>query len=375
MFTRLRANLGRFDWVLLFAVLVLTTIGFAMIWSVALSRDPNELGLVKKQAFAFAIGILIVFFLATANYRLLQNYAPVIGFIAILLLVGVLIFGKTIRGTTGWFSVAGVNFQPVEFAKFALVLFLAKYLADHPRTSFGVREFVLTSVLVGGGVGLILLQPDLGSALVLIAIWCGLLFFARIPKRYLALLIGGGLVALILAWFFLASYQRDRILTFLDPSRDPLGRGYNVTQALIAVGAGELTGRGLGFGSQSQLRFLPESQTDFIFAVIAEELGLAGVLVVLAGFAVLFHRMLAIARTVPDDFTVFLTLGIFIIFGVQFVVNVGMNLGLLPVTGIGLPFLSYGGSSLLVSLLMLGVLESIAVRRPLVRMQSSPGVR
>ncbi len=365
MLSRFRAHLGRLDWVLLFAVLVLAVVGFAMIWSVALSRDPSDLGLVKKQAFAFAIGLLIVFFLATANYRLLHNYALVIGIAAVLLLIGVLIFGRTIRGTTGWFGIAGWNFQPVEFAKFALIVFLAKFLADYPRDSFSMRTFIFLCVVVGGSIGLVLLQPDLGSALVLIAVWFGLLLFARIRKRYLLIAAIGALVIATFAWFILAPYQKDRILTFLDPSRDPLGRGYNVTQALIAVGAGELFGRGLGFGSQSQLRFLPESQTDFIFAVIAEELGFAGVLVVLAGFAVLFHRTIAIARSAHDDFTVFLVLGVLIVFGAQFIVNVGMNLGLLPVTGIGLPFLSYGGSSLIVSMLLLGILESVAVHRPL----------
>lgn len=365
MFSRLRTNLGRFDWVLLFAVVVLIVIGVTMVWSVALSRDPVDVTTVIKQVVALVIGLIAVFTLAAANYHLLKNYALVITIVAIMLLVLVLFFGQTIRGTTGWFSFAGWSFQPVEFAKFALVVFLAAYFSNHPRATFGLREFFASSVVAGVFVLLVLFEPDLGSALVLLATWIGLLAFARIRKRYFLLLVGGVAIFATIAWFFLAPFQQERILTFIDPARDPLGRGYNVAQAIIAVGSGELFGRGLGLGSQSQLRFLPESQTDFIFAVIAEQLGFVGVVVVLGFFFLLLWRMLCIAKSASDDFSVFLTLGILLIFTIQVMVNVGMNLGVMPVTGIGLPFVSYGGSSLVMALVMLGVVESAAARRSL----------
>lgn len=366
MIGRIRAVLGRFDWVLLLAVLVLVVIGLATIWSVSLARDPGDLGLVKRQAIAAILGLALVFFLAATNYRLLKNYSLLIGIVALVLLVLVLITGSTVRGTTGWLRIAGWNFQPVEFAKFALIVFLAKYFADHPRGAFGLSAFSISSLAVGVTLMLVLLEPDLGSGLVLLATWIGLLASARIRKRYLVALVVLAALAAVTSWFFLAPYQKDRILTFLDAGRDPLGRGYNVLQATIAVGAGEAFGRGLGFGSQSQLRFLPESHTDFIFAVIAEEFGFLGVLVVLASLGVIFMRILHIAKTASDDFTAFFALGTLFVFGIQFVINVGMNLGLLPVAGIGLPFLSYGGSALLMSLVILGVIQSIAVRRPLV---------
>lgn len=364
MLLRLRTALVQFDWVMLLAMLVLLVVGLAMVWSVALSRDPVDIRSVAKQLVAAGIGLALFLVLAAANYRLLRSYALPITVGGALLLVAVLIFGKTIRGTTGWFDIGGWSFQPVEVAKFALVIFLAKYFADHPRARFGLREFIISSLVAGGFVGLVLLEPDLGSALVLLATWIGLLGLARIRKRYVVGLVLAMVALASLSWFFLAPYQQDRILTFLDPGRDPLGRGYNVNQAMIAVGAGGLMGRGLGFGSQSQLRFLPESQTDFIFAVIAEELGFVGVVVILGFIAVLIMRMLTIARSAPDDFTVFLVLGTLLIITVQVVMNVGMNLGLLPVAGIGLPLLSYGGSSLIVFLAMLGVIQSIAAHRP-----------
>ncbi|MBI4280951.1 rod shape-determining protein RodA [Candidatus Uhrbacteria bacterium] len=366
MLSRLRLHLARFDWLLLLAAGVLIIIGITTIWSVALARDPGNSGTVIKQGVAAGLGLALMIMLAASNYRLLKNYRWVIFIIALALLAAVLFFGQTVRGTTGWLRAWGWNFQPVEFAKFALVVFLAGFLSDHPRAAFGRREFLISSSLVAVAVILVLWEPDFGSALILLALWIGLLFFARIRKRFLLFTVGGLALAAVAAWIFFAPYQRERIMTFFDPGRDPLGRGYNVTQALVAVGAGESWGRGLGFGSQSQLRFLPESQTDFIFAVIAEEFGLVGVTVVLLFFGLLFWRMLLVARTATDDFSSFLTLGILLIFTIQTLINIGMNLGLLPVTGITLPLLSYGGSSLLMLLIMIGVVQSIAVRRPLV---------
>ncbi len=365
MLSHLRSILGRFDWVLLGAVMLLLVMGVASIWTVALARDPSHLETVKKQLIAAAIGLVFVFVFAAAHYRVFKNYALVIGIGTVLLLIAVLFAGHTIRGTRGWFSLGGWNFQPVELAKLSLVLFLAKYFDDHPRAAFGMREFFISSAVVGIVVALVLAQPDLGSALVLVGVWFGLLAFSRVRIRYLIMLIGAGLLAAIIAWFFVfAPYQRDRVLTFLDPGRDPLGRGYNVKQAIIAVGSGELFGRGLGLGSQTQLRFLPESQTDFIFAVLAEQLGLVGVLLVFIFYGTILWRTLGVARGAHDDFSAFCALGVVLVFTIQFMVNVGMNLGLMPVTGIALPFLSYGGSALLMSLAMVGVVQSIAVRRP-----------
>lgn len=365
MLSRIRSILGRFDWVLLGAALLLLMMGLAAIWTVALSRDASNLETVNKQLTAAAIGLALLFFGAAAHYRLFKNYSFLIGVITTALLVLVLFAGRTIRGTTGWFSVAGWNFQPVELAKFALVLFLAKYFDDHPRAAFGMRQFLISSAVVGVVIALVLAQPDFGSAFILGAVWLGMLACARVRIRYLLMVIGAAIVGVFVAWFFLfAPYQKDRVLTFLDPGRDPLGRGYNVKQSIIAVGSGEFFGRGLGLGSQTQLRFLPESQTDFIFAVLAEQLGFVGAALVLVFYGIILWRILNVVKTASDDFSAFAALGILLVFTIQCVVNVGMNVGLMPVTGIALPFVSYGGSALLMSLVMLGVVESIAVRRP-----------
>jgi rod shape determining protein RodA len=211
---------------------------------------------------------------------------------------------------------------------------------------------------------LVILQPDTGSALLLAAVWGALLLVSGIKRSHLAVIVTVGAVIIALAWlFFLKPYQKDRVLSFWNPSVDPLGTGYNVTQSVIAIGSGGLTGKGLGFGSQSQLRFLPERQTDFIFAVIAEELGFVGTLLICGLFGVLFWRGYRLASESRDDFAVFLTLGIMVSIASEMFVNLGGALRLLPVTGVTLPFVSYGGSSILVKFLMIGVLESIAVRR------------
>jgi len=201
----------------------------------------------------------------------------------------------------------------------------------------------------------------LGSSLLLIGMWGIVLLVAGVGARWIAALAGLAGLLSAGAWsFVLKDYQKARITSFLDPGNDPLGQGYNVKQAIIAIGSGGLFGRGLGFGSQSQLKFLPESQTDFVFAVIAEELGFFGVAVVLSAFGLLFYRLLRIAALTRDDFTSFLVIAIGAAFFCQVLVNVGANLGLLPVTGVTLPLVSYGGSSLIFTLLMLGVVQSVA---------------
>jgi rod shape determining protein RodA len=208
------------------------------------------------------------------------------------------------------------------------------------------------------------MQPDFGSASVLMGMWLLFVLFAGIPWWYMLVMGGVGVGMFILSWnYFFAEYQKARIMTFLDPSLDPLGQGYNVTQAIIAIGSGGWFGSGLGFGTQSQLKFLPESQTDFIFSVIAEELGFFGVTLLLLAFFVCFFRLWQKIRIARDDFTAYLVVGVGAVFFLQFFVNVGMNLGVFPVTGIGLPFVSYGGSSLIVMLILLAIVQSVSIRQ------------
>lgn len=353
--------LYRFDWVLFSLVIVLTSIGLASIYSVDLSRGET-LTYFPTQSLALILGIVGIFIASQLHISIYRSATWLAYTGALLLLIGVLIFGQTIRGTTGWFTIGGLSFQPAEFAKVAYILFLANWMDMYHRR-FDTWQFVVSSGLfMLAFVGLIMMQPDLGSAAIIGGIWFIMLLVARTKKRYIALILGSGLVAVLIGWFFLfAPYQKERLLNFIHPERDPLGTGYNVTQSIIAIGSGKLWGRGLGFGSQSQLHFLPEAQTDFIFSVIGEELGFIGVVVVLALYFMILWRLVHIASKANDDFTAYLVIGVALLFFIQVLVNMGAAVGVLPVTGVTLPFLSYGGSSLLMNLLLIGVVESVVV--------------
>jgi rod shape determining protein RodA len=361
---RVQDHVRKFDWVLFAAVVLLIALGVAAIYSVGLSSEEPDFSNVRKQVIFGAIGLVLLFGISLINYSAFRAYSRVFYFLAVLLLVAVLFFGTTIRGTTGWFNILGLGFQPVELAKIALIVFLARFFANRFQQFKQSKHIIvsLTGTLIL--VGLVVLQPDLGSATVLLGIWGMLLLLTGVRFRYIAGIAVVAIIVVMSSWAFLfQDYQKDRIMTFINPESDPLGSGYNVSQAMIAIGSGQMSGRGLGFGSQSQLKFIPESQTDFVFAVIAEELGVLGVALVLGLWLVICYRLVRIAMAAPDDFGMFLILGICIAFFIHIVINIGMNLGLMPVTGISLPFLSYGGSFLITSLIMIGMAQSVAVRR------------
>lgn len=355
------AALRSHDWITSAIALLLSAIGFAAIYSVDLSRGGGEeLIYFPRQVIAFLLGLAVYVICGRFQSALFETAARMLSILAVALLAGVLVWGQTIRGTTGWFPVGSFSFQPVEFAKAALILLLAALVARVGRR-FDRPQFIILSALPTFLMaGLVLLQPDLGSAAVLVSLWIGVLLLTVKKRRYFAGMVVGIAAVAAISWqFFLAPYQRERFLTFFDPSRDPLGSGYNVTQSVIAVGAGRLFGRGLGFGSQSQLRFLPEAQTDFIFSVIAEELGFIGAAAVLLLYVALVGRLVFLARRAQDDFGAYAILGIAWLFFVQMVLNVGAAMGMIPVTGVTLPFLSYGGSSLIVNFFLLGVAQSV----------------
>ena len=360
MFLQLKAYLKDFEWPLFIGVLILTFIGLSAIYSVDLSRG-DSLIFLPTQIIALLLGIGIVFFSGYFHKTVFEYSSKYIYILSFLLLLAVLFFGVSVRGTRGWFQLGGFSFQPAEFAKLALVLFLGFWVSRqgrrHDRFHFVLYSGIATFLLVG----LIMLQPDLGSAMVLCGIWFGLLIFARTKKRYIFGLIGSLVIVFILSWFFLFKpYQKDRLLTFVDPGRDPYNSGYNVTQSIIAVGSGKVFGRGLGFGSQSQLHFLPEAQTDFIFAVISEELGFFGVSLVFILYGFILFRLLFLASNSSDDFSVYTYLGMFLLFFIQISLNIGAAIGVMPLTGITLPFLSYGGSSLLINYFFIGIAVSLA---------------
>ena len=356
MFTK---TLKYFDWPFFAATLLLSLTGLIMIYSTSLSGGGDG-KLWMRQLLALGLGLSGLFFLSTLDYRFFRKNANVFYILALLLLVLVLLFGQEIRGSKRWFDLGFFNFQPAEFSKLALIVLLAKYfqikkplVAKFPYVLWSFAYVALPGVLI-------VLQPDLGSAAMHVAVWLGMLLISPMPRRYFLYLFVIFLVAAVMSWqFFLQDYQKDRIRSFLDPTADPLGRGYNVIQSIVAVGSGGVFGSGLARGLQSQLRFLPERQTDFIFASTVEELGLlgGGLVIVLLGFILL--RMVKILRQARDLFGTYIAAGIFFLFFAQSSINILMNLGLLPVTGVTLPFLSYGGSSLVMTFWLVGIMENI----------------
>jgi len=345
------------------AVFLLLILSLVALYSISLNKTVPDFSNFNKQLIFIGIGLVAFFAASLVDYKWLKFYSWALYGLAAVLLVGVLFFGNVIRGTKGWFTFSAFNFQPVEFAKLALIIFLSRYFVRGAHEIFRFRHILISGFFTGILGVLVLLQPDFGSALVLFILWFAMLFLIGIKRSHLMLLIL--LVAVLLAgsWFFIfQDYQKERILSFFNPSLDPLGRGYNITQAQIAVGSGEIFGRGVGFGPQSQLRFIPESQTDFIFAVLAEELGFLGSSLILGLWCIIFWRMVQLAKKTRDNFALFLVAGTAIVFLIQIFVNIGMTVGVAPVTGISLPFLSYGGSALVINLAMIGILQSVAVR-------------
>ena len=353
--------LKKIDWLLFTAVILLTLFGLAAIYSVALGQGQGQFMNFQKQLIWFAAGLALMLFFANIDYHSWRRWCWLGYIIGLVLLVLVLTpLGSTIRGTRGWFSFGFFSFQPVELMKLFLILCLADVYSRHARTIHKIWQLIFVGLIMLIPLGLVMIQPDFGSAMVLFFIW--LLSFFLVTKNKWHIIMVLGLMALVFltSWFLVfEDYQRDRIKTFINPALDPQGRGYNVRQSIIAVGAGRLMGRGLGFGSQSQLKFIPESQTDFIFSVMAEELGFVGVVLVLGLFILLLYRIYRIARRAPDDFGLFLSLLVLILIFVQVFINIGMGVGLLPVTGISLPFISYGGSFLIVVMSAAGMMINI----------------
>ncbi|OGY47951.1 MAG: rod shape-determining protein RodA [Candidatus Buchananbacteria bacterium RIFCSPHIGHO2_02_FULL_38_8] len=363
IFRRYSLVLKNFDWLLFSAAVLLVCFGLAALYSITISFDNPDFLNFKKQVIFSLIGLLLLLAVSFIDYRWWRDLAFFVYVFAVILLITVLFIGQIIHGTKGWFNLLGLNFQPVEIAKLALVVMLAGFLSKRITAVEEFKSFIMTGLLAGLPFLLVIFQPDFGSALILFLIWFLLIFLAGTDKKYLIGIIGLIIFMFVVSWFFIfADYQKDRILTFFNPEIDPYGRGYHVRQATIAVGAGGLFGRGLGFGSQSQLKFIPASQTDFIFAVIAEELGFLGVGLVFFFWVVIFQRLIKAVNQVKDDFASLFILGVSILFFIQVFINIGMNVGLVPVTGISLPFVSYGGSFLIISLVLIGLVESIIAR-------------
>ena len=346
-----------FDLFLLLVALLLCVIGLIEIYSSTLNMESESYFL--RQLAWVGIGICVMIVVAALDYRDLGENVILIYGGVVLLLVGVLIFGHSVSGARSWFKIGTFGLQPSELTKLVVAVALARYLAGRQQRYLTLKQIGAAVAICGLPVILVALQPDLGTALTFVPILAFGLFVRGVRPAFL---ISGFLILIMLlplSWFVMLDHQKDRILTFVQPDRDPLGTGYQVIQSKIAVGSGGLWGKGLFEGSQNQLGFLPTRHTDFIFSVVAEELGFVGVSMTLALLLVLVFRSLALAMTPRDTFGLFLVIGVVGMFVGHIVINVGMVIGFLPSTGIPLPFLSYGGSSVLTAFMALGLIASV----------------
>lgn len=344
-----KSSLWSFNLGLLLPVFVLLIVSLITLFSV----DP---GLFRNQLLFSAVALIFFFFFSQSNYKVLEYYRVPIYVVSVGLLILVLVLGIESRGAVRWIELFGFRIQFSEIIKPFLAISLASYLKDSKNSLLSISRICLFLFVVSF---LIFLQPDLGSAIVYIFVTLLTLIFFGFPIKFFA----GGFLSLVLilpiAFRFLHDYQKQRIMTFINPTKDPLGTSYNAIQSIIAVGSGMFLGKGLGQGTQSTLSFLPERHTDFIFATISEQLGFVGSLLIILSFVFLLYKIFDLMRNTDDSFSkIFCAISFFIIF-TQFFLNVGMNIGIVPVVGITLPFVSYGGSSLLSNFVLLGILSSI----------------
>lgn len=355
-------HLRRYDWLLMGAVLMLVAIGLISLYSLS---GVSPFPFFARQLAWAGIGAVLLVAASFIDFRLFRTQSAVVFFsyaVSVFLLGFIFVAGARIRGVRAWFQIGGVALQPVEAAKLTLIILLAKFFSKRHIEIYRIRHLVVSGLYVAVPTLLVLIQPDLGSAVVLIATWLAVVIFSGMKLRhFFSLALIGGLIALI-AWFaMLLPYQKSRIVSFLDPYRDPKGAGYQMIQSMIAVGSGRVWGKGLGYGSQSHLHFLPEPQTDFIFAAFAEEWGFVGTLILLALFFIVLWRILRIGIRAQDNFSRLYALGFAALIATQAFIHIGMNMGVLPITGITLPFVSYGGSSLVMMLVGVGIVQNIKI--------------
>ena len=360
------------DWMLLGAVLALVTLGTLLVWSATAHRDALTGGdpraYLERQLVNVAIGLVLMVMVLATDHRWVRILAPLVYLASVGGLVLVLVMGSTINGSRSWLELGGLSIQPAEFAKLAVVIGMALLVAERAegrwRQRVGAVDVIGMLAIAAVPAVLILLQPDLGTMLVLAATVFGVLAVAGAPRRWLAGLTVAGVAAALAAISagFLKDYQVDRFLAFTDPTLDPRGAGYNTEQARIAVGNGGIFGQGLFDGSQTRSGFVPEQHTDFIFTVAGEELGLLGAGALILLLAIVIWRALAISAHAQDQFGRVAAAGIACWFGFQAFQNIGMCLGIMPVTGVPLPFVSYGGSSMFAGMLALGLLQNIHLR-------------
>ncbi len=357
---------------LLIATLLLMAYGLVITYSTSYedSAAGDPVQFILRGAIFTVLGLLVMAAVAYFDYAWFGTFAPLLYLATLGLLVLVLVIGHNVLGGQRWITIAGQKFQVSEFAKVLMIVVLAKFFADRHDKMGSPVVLVGALLLLAPAFALVYRQPDLGTSLVFVGIFFGMAYLAGARPWQLASLVAAGLAAFPLIWGFLQDYQKGRLTAFLDPYADPQGAGWNIIQSLIAIGSGQATGKGLTAGTQSPLGYLPISESDFVFAGLAEDLGFVGAIILFALYAVLLVATLRIAFRARDPFGTFVAAGVFSMLAFQLVVNVGMAMSLMPVTGIPLPFISHGGSSLLSVCMALGILQSISMRRDASRLRS-----
>jgi rod shape determining protein RodA len=361
-----RRLVQNFDWILLFLLILIVTISLTNLYSATYPiRDAGGDKIFSKQVYWFLMGFVVLFMVTFFDYHLLERGGYSIYVFSIILLIMVLIIGRVHSGSQRWLGIGGFVFQPSELAKISMVIILAKYFTNNSEFSdYRLRDLWQPFLLSAVPCVLIVKEPDLGSGLLLAIISFSIMLFMKIRWKSLFILVCTSLIAAYPLWrFVLKEYQQKRILNFLRPEMDPLGSGYHIIQSKIAVGSGLLWGKGFLKGTQTGLHFLPEQHTDFAFSVLAEEWGFAGVVFLLSVYLFLIFRIIFIAKNSKDRFGTIFSIGIASIIFWQLVINVCMTIGLMPVVGIPLPLLSYGGSSVVTTMLGIGILMNISMRR------------
>jgi rod shape determining protein RodA len=361
----LSLHFRKLDWTLIISTLLLVSVGLLSIYSSSIGRA--DFFNFQKQLIFLGMGIFLMFLFSFFDYRILKNdpYLLLVIYGAVCLaLSGLFLFAPSIRGVKSWYEVGPVSIDPREFAKLILVALLAKYFSMRHVEMYRIHHILFSGIYVLIPSVLIFFQPDFGTIAILSVLWLATLILSGIKIKTFFLLILLGALVLSLTWsFLLKDYQKERVLNFVAPQEDPLGAGWNKTQSKIAIGSGGLFGKGIGKGSQTQYGFLPETQTDFIFAAIAEEFGLVGIAVLLTLFGIFIFRVVKISLSSSGNFARLFASGFIILVVTQLFINIGMNLGILPVVGIPLPLISYGGSSLLMIFISLGITQNIRVNQ------------
>lgn len=362
----LALHFKKMDWVLSVSAVILVCIGFLAIYSNSLQK--GDFWNFQKQIIFFAVGIILMLGISFFDWRNFRNdpyFILALYIICLLSLIFIFFFAPEIRGTKSWYKLGPFSIDPVEFAKIVLIILLAKYFSMRHIEMYRMRHIFQSGIYVLFPAILVFLQPNLGSVIILVAIWLGILVISGIKIRHFLLLMFIFILIFVFSWgAFLKDYQKARITSFFMPQlSDSLKTGWNQAQSKIAIGSGGLFGQGFGKGSQTQYGFLPEAHTDFIFASIAEEFGLLGVAVVLSLYSVLIWRIMRIAILARNNFTRLFTTGVTILLVSQIFIHLGMNIGILPIIGIPLPLISYGGSDLIAFFLLFGILQNIKINQ------------